>query len=256
LTPVPDQPVAVRDDAAETGSGDETAVRESVVQVACALTGLGLTQGTSGNVSRRWGGGFLITPSGVPPERLTAAGIAWVSLAGWYRGPQAPSTEWRMHRDIYVAHSMAGGVVHCHSPHATALACLRRRIPPFHYMVAAAGGQSIEVADYATFGTEALSQAMLAALGPRRACLLANHGQISWGRTVERALALAVEVEALASQYGHACTLGQPVLLTDAEMAAVLARFAAYGKPPDEVDEGDRVLLDLPPRRRDRDGDS
>ena len=114
-------------------------------------------------------------------------------------GRLKPSSEWRFHRDILAARPEAGGaVVHVHSPHATALACLRQRIPPFHYMVALAGGDDVPVADYATFGTQALSDHVLAALEGRRACLLANHGLITTGSDLEGAVSLAREVESLA----------------------------------------------------------
>lgn len=208
----------------------------------------GINQGKSGNVSARFGDAFLVTPSGVAYEALTPDAVAEVGLDGVWRSGGAPSTEWRMHRDIYAAFPDAGAVVHVHSTFATALACLRRRIPPFHYMVAVAGGTSIEVADYHTFGTQALSNAMLAALDGRRACLLANHGQICWGATPDKALELAVEVEALARQYWHAASLGEPTLLTDAEMAPVLRKFAAYGKPAAERTAVDEAVLELPRR--------
>jgi L-fuculose-phosphate aldolase len=123
----------------------------------------------------------------------------------------------------------AGAVVHAHSPYATALSCLREGIPPFHYMVAVAGGTDIRCADYATFGTEALSERMLDALEGRRACLLANHGIVAFGASLEGAFALAVEVETLARQYALARALGDPVLLSEAEMAEVLERFKSYG---------------------------
>ena len=123
-------------------------------------------------------------------------------------------------------------MVHAHSPFAVALACLRRDIPAFHYMVAMAGGTDIRCAPYATFGTQALSDAVIAALEGRRACLMANHGLVAWGRSLEGALALAIEVEALCGQYLRCLQVGEPVLLTDTEMAEVLERFKDYGAKP------------------------
>jgi len=140
-----------------------------------------------------------------------------------------PSSEWRFHRDIYAAFPEAGAIVHAHSPFAVALACLRRDIPPFHYMVAMAGGSDIRCARYATFGSQALSDAVLEALGDRRACLMANHGLVAWGRSLAGALALAVEVEALCGQYLRCLQVGEPVLLSDAEMAEVIEKFKDYG---------------------------
>jgi L-fuculose-phosphate aldolase len=209
----------------------EPLLRQAVVQAAQRLNPLGINQGTSGNVSARAEGGFLITPSGVPYEDLAADRIAFVNMQGAPSGPFAPSTEWRFHRDIYARRPEAGGVVHTHSPYATSLACLGKSIPAFHYMVAVAGGADIRCADYATFGTQDLSEAALGALENRKACLLANHGMIALGETVETALALAVEVEALAAQYWRALQIGKPTILSKAEMKRVLKKFESYGKP-------------------------
>ena len=149
-----------------------------------------------------------------------------------------------MHRDLYRARPQAGAIVHAHCAYATALSCLRRDIPPFHYMIAAAGGPTLRCADYATFGTQALSDAMLVAIEDRTACLLANHGLICFGRDLDEALSLAVEIEALCKQYVIATRAGTPVLLDEAEMARVLALFATYGEA---LGSG----ADDAPRRRD-----
>lgn len=208
------------------------AAAEAVIDAALAMNASGINQGKSGNVSARFADGFLITPSGMDYDALTPDDIVLVGMDGGSRDRLNPSSEWRMHRDIYAEHGAAGGVVHTHSTFCTALACRREAIPPFHYMVAVAGGTRIACADYATFGTEELSQAMLAALGDRKACLLANHGMICFESDVGKALALAVEVETLARQYWHARQGGEPVLLSDAEMNAVLEKFKTYGKQP------------------------
>jgi L-fuculose-phosphate aldolase len=192
----------------------------------------GLNQGTSGNVSVRDGQGMLITPSGVPYDAATPEMMVPVDADGAPSGRLRPSSEWRMHLDLYRHRPEVGAVVHVHSAHATALSCHRKGIPSFHYMVAVAGGADIRCADYATFGTQALSDAMLAALEGRRACLLANHGQIAVGATLEKALGLAQEVETLARQYLLARALGEPVRLDDAEMSRILALFADYGRQP------------------------
>jgi L-fuculose-phosphate aldolase len=198
---------------------------------ACARksVALGLNQGTSGNVSARSPGGFLITPSGRDMTELTTTDMVPVGMDSQAPEGLKPSSEWRFHRDIYAAFPQARAVVHAHSPFAVALACLRRAIPPFHYMVAMAGGTDIRCAAYATFGTQALSDAVIAALDDRRACLMANHGLVAWGTSLDSALALAVEVEALCGQYLRACQVGEPVLLSGAEMAEVLVRFKDYG---------------------------
>ena len=207
-------------------------VRQAVIRTCLRMNAEGVNQGTSGNVSARAPGGMLITPSGIPYETLTPDTIVFVADDGTWEGPWRPSSEWRMHLDIYRTRAEAGAVVHTHSPHATALSCHRRDIPAFHYMVAVAGGADLRCADYRTFGTPDLSEAMLAALVGRRACLLANHGQIAFGPTLDKALWLAGEVEALARQYILASSLGEPTILSDAEMAQVLEAFEDYGRQP------------------------
>jgi L-fuculose-phosphate aldolase len=208
---------------------DEAGLRAGIVATYRDLARAGLNSGRSGNVSARFGAGMLITPSGSGAEAEPAELVS-VDMDGQARGERAPSSEWRFHRDIYRAHPDAHAVVHAHPPHATALACLRRGLPAFHYMVASAGGRDIRCADYATFGGEALSHNILAALQGRRACLMANHGLVAFGASLPAAFDLAVEVESLARQYLLACGAGEPVLLDDAEMDRVLEKFASYGK--------------------------
>ncbi|MDR0777566.1 MAG: class II aldolase/adducin family protein [Azonexus sp.] len=145
-------------------------------------------------------------------------------------GQRKPSSEWRLHRDLYATRPEVGAVLHAHSPFAVSLACLRRDIPPFHYMIARFGGDNIRCADYALFGSDQLSAAALAAMAERKGCLLANHGLLVAGRDLDEALALVIELEELCEQYWRACQLGRPVLLGEAEMAAVLEKFAGYGQ--------------------------
>lgn len=210
---------------------------QALIATACALHVHGLTVANSGNVSVRVDGGFLITPSGVLYEDLAVQDIVLLGLDGTVRaGHRKPSSEWRFHRDIFRANAAVGAIVHTHAHYCTALACLRRDIPAFHYMVAKAGGNSIPCAGYATFGTQALSDAVVAALDNRRACLMANHGMIATGATLPAALQLAQEVESLAGLYCQALTVAAatgtvPVLLDDAEMARVAQQFAGYGQP-------------------------
>lgn len=204
-------------------------LRVSLASLARESVHCGLNQGTSGNVSVRSREGFLITPSGQNMVVLTADDMVEMSLAGEVLGEGRPSSEWRFHRDIYTTFPAAEAIVHAHSPFAVALACLRRDLPAFHYMVAMAGGIDIRCAAYATFGTQALSDAVLTALHDRRACLMANHGFLAWGRSLSGALALANEVEALCGQYLRACQVGDPVLLSEAEMQEVLEKFKNYG---------------------------
>ncbi len=231
------------------GAGQSEDLRRAVIGTCLKMNALGLNQGTSGNVSVRAGEGFLITPSGVPYEAMAPGQVVRMDLGGGYVGDWLPSSEWRMHLDIYRARPGAGAVVHVHSTYATALSCLRRGIPAFHYMIAVAGGATLRCADYATFGTQALSDAMLAALEGRSACLLANHGQIAFGPTLDKALWLAGEVEALARQYLVASQAGEPVLLDDSEMAGVIERFKSYGKQAHDLAEGAAAAVEAPVRR-------
>jgi L-fuculose-phosphate aldolase len=192
------------------------------------LVAQGVNRGASGNASVRHGRGMLITPSALLPDALTPETLVEVDMDGGYSNPLKPSSEWRIHRDIYLARSDINAIVHTHSTHAVALACLREDLPPFHYMVAMAGGRDIRCSDYATFGTEALSLTAVQALQGRMACLLANHGLIACGPDLGRAETLAVEVEHLCEAYLKASAAGTPVLLTDADITEALARFDAY----------------------------
>lgn len=206
--------------------------RRSIIAASREMNRLGINQGTSGNVSLRVAGGFLVTPTGVPARALKPAMIVAMDFDGRFEGDMRPSSEWRFHRDILAKRPDANAVVHCHAMFATTLAILHKEIPPIHYMIAAAGGSTIRCAPYATYGTQELSDLALEALEGRTACLLANHGMIAIGPTLARALWLAVEVETLAAQYWRALQAGEPKLLSDAEIASVLAKFGGYGQQP------------------------
>jgi L-fuculose-phosphate aldolase len=206
----------------------EHATRAAIVAGARALNTQNLSPGTSGNVSVRWRDGFLITPSALPYFQTEPRDIIYVGLDGQPNGPRRPSSEWRMHRDVYAARPDAGAVIHAHAAFATTLACHERGIPSFHYMVAAAGGEDIRCAPYAPFGTQDLSDLAMQALASRRACLLGHHGLLTLGETLEAAMQLAVEVESLAQQYWQALQLGEPPLLTPEQMRDVLDRFVDY----------------------------
>ncbi len=213
---------------------NESEPRAALAAAARQSALLGLNKGASGNLSVRLGEGFLVTPSGLANDTLEAGQMVDVDMAGQSSGRLKPSSEWRIHRDIYRARPDVTAVVHAHSTHAVSLACLRRGVPAFHYMVAAAGGKDIRCAAYATFGTQALSDAVLAALQDRNACLMANHGLVAVGASLESALSLAVEVEELCAQYWRASLMGEPVLLNEAEMNEVLERFRHYGQRGDD----------------------
>lgn len=209
----------------------ENQLRTELVRIANKLDATGLSHGTSGNLSVRYAEGFLITPSGFGAEGLTCDDIVFVHLSGESQGRWQPSSEWLFHRDIYVQRPEFGAIVHTHSNAATALACLRRDIPPFHYMLALLGGNSLRCAGYATFGTQALSDNALVAMQGRCACLLANHGMIAAGKNLADAFKNTVEVENLSELYLRALAVGEPVLLTPTEFSDALQRFESYGKP-------------------------
>ncbi|HEX8757104.1 MAG TPA: class II aldolase/adducin family protein [Steroidobacteraceae bacterium] len=213
-------------------------LRAAVIGGCRALTSLGLTYGTSGNVStRRDAVSLFVSPTGMAYDTLQPDDVPLVTLDGRWFGRRRPSSEWRFHRDIMAARPEVGAIVHAHSRHATALACTGRGIPAFHYMVAVAGGSDIRCAPYHTFGTQELSDAALAALEGRRACLLAHHGIIAVGSDVAAALKLAGEVESLAAQYCTALALGNAGLIGEAEMSRVIEKFRTYGRQ-DVVDAG------------------
>jgi L-fuculose-phosphate aldolase len=208
-------------------------MRGKIVKAARALDALGFMPGKSGNVSCRTPGGFLITPSGLPYAKVEPGDLVEVAPDGAVLdGDLRPSSEWRLHAAVYAARPEAAAVVHTHSPMATALSCAREGIPPFHYMIALAGGSDVRCAPYATFGTQALAANCVAALDGRRAALLANHGVVAFGASLAAARALAEEVENLARQYLALRAAGlAPALLTPVEMDEVAAGFADYARP-------------------------
>lgn len=221
-----------------TGSPRDRKLQEAVISACRELTRLRLTHGTSGNISlRRDERQFFVSPTGMSYDALEADDIPVVDLDGRWFGRRLPSSEWRFHRDIFKSRDDVGAIVHTHSMNATALACTGRGIPAFHYMVAVAGGTDIRCAPYYTFGSQALSDAAVAALEGRKACLLANHGVIAVGADLPGALALAGEVENLAAQYCAALALGDIRILDEIDMRPVLDKFRTYGKQ-DATDSG------------------
>lgn len=232
---------------------DELKLRQAIIDVCLAMNAQAINQGTSGNVSARHGAAMLITPSGVPYEALKPADIVAMPLdgvEGAYEGALAPSSEWRFHLDILRARPEVGAVVHTHSTYATALAICGEEIPAVHYMIAAAGGPTIRVAPYATYGTAELSANALQALEGRNACLLANHGVIATGPSLQRALWLAGEVETLARQYILARSLGTPQVLPDDEIAVVVEKFKSYGPRAKAAQDAPPKTAKPAPRRK------
>jgi L-fuculose-phosphate aldolase len=217
----------------------EAALREEIVATARAMSASGLSPGRSGNVSARFGPGMLITPSGLAYDVMGEGDIVAVGGDGSVAaGQRVPSTEWHFHLAAYRARPDLNALVHTHSLHATVLACAGRSIPPFHYMVAVAGGSDIPLVPYATFGTPELAAHVAEGLRARKACLMAHHGQVAMGTTLSAALELAQEVEILAEQYFKVLALGPPQLLPEAEMSAVLEKFKNYGRAASDVEPG------------------
>ena len=174
------------------------------------MNALGINQGTSGNISLRHGEGLLITPTSTPYEAMRPEQIVYMDLDGSHDPAQRPSSEWRFHLDILKARPEVKAVVHAHPTYSTILAIMGLEIPPVHYMIACAGGDTIRCAPYATFGTQELSEHAVRALEGRLACLLAHHGMIAVGPSLSKAMWLAVEVETLARQYHGCLQIGTP----------------------------------------------
>ncbi len=209
----------------------DATLRQALVEAGAASVAQGLNHGSSGNLSVRTGGGFLITPTGVACDGLTTDDLVAISLDdGAAIGHRAPSSEWRLHRDLYLARPDLGAIVHAHPPFSTTIACLREDLPAVHYMLAVTGSDRVRCSDYATYGTEALSRTAVATMGASRACLLANHGLVAAGADLAEALRVAIEVETVAEYWWRARAVGTPVLLTPEQMGDALERFRSYGR--------------------------
>lgn len=208
---------------------EELQVRKQLLAIAREMNASGLNQGTSGNLSVRWGAGYVLTPSALPYAVCEPEDLVFMEMDGQSKGRRKPSTEWRMHQDIYLARPEVQCVLHAHPIWCTTLACLERNIPPFHYMVAVAGGDSIPCAPYRLFGSQELSDVLLQTMKGRRACLLAHHGLVCCTESLDNLLPLAVEVEALAKIYVQALQIQeQPPLLSEEQMGQVQKRFMSY----------------------------
>ncbi|MBB6262310.1 L-fuculose-phosphate aldolase [Paenochrobactrum gallinarii] len=213
-------------------SPEERALRQELIDACCNMNKLGINRGTSGNISVRNGNGLLISPTGIPYDQLKPEHIVQLDWEGNFEGDILPSSEWRFHRDVLQARDDLNALVHTHSTHASALSVMKKSIPAIHYMIAAAGGKDIRCSGYATFGTQELADELLIAMEGRRACLMAHHGVLAGHVSIARALALAVTVEELATQYLLCLPLGEPPVLSDEEITTVLQKFSTYGQQP------------------------
>lgn len=219
-------------------TSEELALRTELIEACRSMNRLGINRGTAGNISARYGDGFLISPTGIPYEKLAPEHVVAMNWDATFSGDVLPSSEWRFHRDILRSRPDLNAVVHTHSTHATAVSILQKDIPAIHYSIAAAGGPTIRCAPYEIFGSQALADRVVKALEGRRACLMAHHGVIAAHVSIARALALAVTVEQLAQQYMLCLPLGEPPILSDSEIADVLEKFKTYGQQGTAALEG------------------
>ena len=211
---------------------------EQLIETARKMNAVGLNQGAAGNVSVRDDSGFLITPTGMEYDQCSPDDMVHMTLDGVITGRRKPSSEWRFHHDLYADRPDVGAVVHVHSSFATTMACMGKDIPPFHYMIAAAGGKTIRCTPYFTFGTKDLSDAVQVAMKDRKACLLGNHGLLAVGEDLPKALAMAIEVEALCKIYWQTLQLGGGTILSDAQMDEILEKFKSYGQFAKDPENG------------------
>ncbi|HMO44644.1 MAG TPA: class II aldolase/adducin family protein [Rubrivivax sp.] len=217
-----------------TPAAGEAVLRELAVAAMRRLDALGLNRGSSGNLSLRCmrdgRDGMLITPTGIGADELQPAQLAWVGCDASVHGDWQPSSEWQLHQAVLARRADVQAVVHTHSVHATALACLQRELPPFHYMVAVCGAERVPCTPYHAFGSDALAAAVAQALSDRNACLMAHHGLVAAGAALAQAMKIAVEIEALCEVYLKALAVAEPAHLSAAQMAEVLRRFSRYGR--------------------------
>ncbi len=214
--------------------------KQEVIEYAKKLNTENLSPLRSGNISIRGVNeeidGFFITPSGIKYDDLTTDSIVFLELNENNNIKKIsdkvinPSSEWRFHQDIYIEKRDAHAIVHAHSANAAAVSAHGKNIPAFHYMVALAGGNNIKCAEYATFGTKELSQNIIKALDGRKACLMSNHGQVAFGKSLSEAFELAGEIENICHQYINTIKLGQPKILSDEEMKKILDKTKDYKK--------------------------
>ena len=206
-------------------------ITSEIIKYSKLLNSKKLSALRSGNISVRYKNGFYITPSGKKYSSLKNKDIVFVSLRGSFDKTKGiPSSEWKFHQDIYLNKKDASAIVHAHSTNATAISTHKKGIPAFHYMVAMAGGHDIKCSKYATYGTRELSKNILKVLNGRKACLIANHGQIAFDINLSKAFELAEEVENISLQYITALKLGRPKILSLKEMNKVLSKAKDYKK--------------------------
>jgi len=211
--------------------------RQQIVEYGRKLIEERLTNGTSGNLSiyDSQSGHMIISPSGIAYLETTVEDVVVIDVktAQVVEGARKPSSEWALHLGFYLYQPEARAVLHTHSLYSTTFACLRQPLKALHYGIAAAGVDTVPVADYATFGTSALSVNALKAIGASKAVLLANHGLIGWETSMPKAFSLIREIEFIAKLQYHAQAIAKPVILDSEEMTRVIEKFKTYGQQPE-----------------------
>lgn len=208
-------------------------IRVELIKTVLKMNEMGINQGSSGNAAIRVDGGFLITPSGMAYEDISPEDVVLKRPDGSHESPNGlrkPSSEWRFHEDIFAARPEVNAIVHTHGKAVMTIACMQKDIPAFHYMIGVIGGDTIRCSQYKTFATQELSDVALVALEDRKACLLANHGQIALGNSLKQALSMALEVETLCDVYWRTMVAGGAVVLREEQMDEALVKFnKGYG---------------------------
>ncbi len=216
------------------GDMDETAARRALIDAVRRLDAAGLNHNSSGNASVRVGPAVLVTPSGIPTDRLDTTDPVLVDRDGrpLRAGQRVPTSEWRLHLRVLANRPDVEAIVHTHSPEATAAATLGEDLPATHYVVARFGGHTLACAPYATYGSAELADHVARVLGARRsACLMANHGALAVAADLDTAVELAIDVEWFCGVTRRARTVGEPVVLSDEEVDRVAGKLATYGQP-------------------------
>jgi len=214
--------------------------RNAVVRFGLKMVESGLTTGTGGNLSiiDRHSGTVAVSPSGIEYAALQPGDVVLTDMQGnILDGAARPSSELGFHLSLYHRRRDIQAVVHTHSPYAVTMACLGWEIPAVHYLVGFAG-KKVPLAPYATFGTPELAEIVAGYIGDYNALLLANHGLVAVGPSMDTAFAAAEEIEFTARIYYQAKCIGNPVILPDEEMDTVLEKFKVYGRKKMEGSQG------------------
>ena len=202
--------------------------KKEIIDASKYLLQLQFNIGSEGNISYRQKNEIYITPSGIKTSNLKPKDISKVDLNGKVLNKNKPSSEILLHSWIYKNHKHIRAVVHSHSKWASILSCMRISIPSFHYMVAEFGGNDIKCSKYATFGSEKLSKYVNKVLHKRKGCLIANHGQVTIGDSLEEAVDLSIALEKLSEQFYYLLITKQTKLLSNEEMRKIVKLFEDY----------------------------